>query len=83
VLVTADCHPSHERKRWIEQRDRWVEHLAESYTRRKAESLLRDWSDEDTYMPLPTELRLLSDAGFRSTDVVWRVGPFAVIVATK
>jgi trans-aconitate methyltransferase len=81
VLVTADCHPSHERQRRIDQRERWLEHLSQSYTRRKAESLLRDWSDEDTYMSLSTEVQLLRDAGFRSADVAWRVGPFAVIAA--
>jgi trans-aconitate methyltransferase len=82
VLVTADCHPSHERSRWAVQRELWVEHLERTYGRRKAVSLLRDWSDEDTYMPLPVELNLLKTAGFSSTDVVWRVGAFAVIAAT-
>jgi hypothetical protein len=64
VLVTADCHPSRDRSRWTEQRGLWLEHLERTYTHRKAESLLRDWSDEDTYVPLATELELLDGAGF-------------------
>jgi len=83
VLVTADCHPSRDRSRWTEQRDLWLEHLERTYTHRKAESLLRDWSHEDTYVPLATELELLDGAGFSATDVVWRVGAFAVIAAKR
>jgi hypothetical protein len=44
---------------------------------------LRDWSDEDRYVPLATELELLNSAGFSATDVVWRVGAFAVIAAKR
>jgi hypothetical protein len=83
VFVNADCCPSHERDRWAAQRELWLKHLARTYTRRKAESLLHDWSGEDTYVPLQAELELLSDAGFGSTDVVWRVGPFAVVAARR
>jgi trans-aconitate methyltransferase len=83
VFINADCCPSHERARWAAQRELWVKHLAGTYTRRKAESLLHDWSGEDTYVPLQAELELLSDAGFASTDLVWRVGPFAVIAARR
>jgi tRNA (cmo5U34)-methyltransferase len=83
VLVTADCHPSNDRSRWAEQRELWLDHLERSYTHRKAESLLRDWSNEDTYVPLAAELELLDSAGFSATDVVWRVGAFAVIAAKR
>ena len=82
LLVSADCHPSHDGSRWLAQRELWLDHLKRSYSRSKAEKLLRDWRDEDTYVPLPVELALLERAGFRSTDVVWRVGIFAVIAAT-
>lgn len=83
VLVSADCFPSHDRRRWKEQRELWLDHLQRTYTKRKAESLLRDWSNEDTYVPLVTELELLDSAGFSATDVVWRVGAFAVIAAKR
>jgi SAM-dependent methyltransferase len=83
VLVSADCHPSRERSRWTAQRELWLKHLERTYTRRKAESLLHDWSHEDTYVPFAAELHLLDKAGFRSTDVMWRVGAFAVIAAKK
>jgi trans-aconitate methyltransferase len=83
VLVDADCHPSRERGRWAMQRELWVKHLQRTYSRRKAEGLLRDWSDEDTYFPLSYDLDLLQRAGFSAAEVAWRVGAFAVIVATK
>lgn len=82
ALVSGDCHPSDNRTRWREQRDLWQGHLEKTYTRREAAKFLGDWSHEDTYMPLPTELALLEEAGFRSVDVIWRRGAFAVIAAT-
>src|SRR5262245_33962004 len=83
VLVSADCYPSHDRIRWAEQRELWLEHLERTYTHQKAESLLRDWSSEDTYVPLAAEMELLGRAGFSGTDVVWRVGAFGVIAAKR
>ena len=82
TLVTGDCYPSNNRTRWREQRDLWQSHLEKTYTRREAAKFLLDWSHEDTYMPVPTELALLEDAGFRSVDITWRRGAFAVIAAT-
>jgi trans-aconitate methyltransferase len=82
VLITGDCHPSENGARWRAQRELWLRHLEKSYTRPEAEKFLRDWSHEDTYMPLRTELALLEEAGFRAVDVVWRRDAFAVIAAT-
>ena len=82
MLVSGDCHPSDNRARWREQHQLWQSHLEKTYTRREAAKFLRDWSHEDTYMPLTTELALLEDAGFRSVDIIWRRGAFAVIAAT-
>ena|SRR5687768_8943159 len=83
ILLSGDCHPSDDNgPRWREQRDLWRRHLEKTYTQPEAEKFLRDWSHEDTYMPLRTEVALLEDAGFREVDVVWRRGPFAVIAAT-
>ena len=82
TLVSGDCHPSDNRARWREQRDLWQGHLEKAYTRREAAKFLSDWSHEDTYVPLPTEMALLEAAGFRSVDIIWRRGAFAVIAAT-
>jgi len=82
VLLSGDCHPSEKRSRWLAQRELWLQHLQRTYTLPESEKLLRDWSHEDTYMPLRVELALLEEAGFRAVDVVWRRGAFAVIAAT-
>jgi tRNA (cmo5U34)-methyltransferase len=82
VLLSGDCHPSENSPRWLAQRELWLQHLQRTYTRSKAEKLLRDWSHEDTYVPLRAELALLEEVGFRAVDVVWRRGGFAVIAAT-
>jgi tRNA (cmo5U34)-methyltransferase len=82
VLITGDCHPSENGARWRAQRELWLRHLEETYTRPEAEKFLRDWSHEDTYVPLRTELALLEEAGFRAVDIVWRRDAFAVIAAT-
>ena len=82
VLLSGDCHPSANGARWRAQRELWLRHLEKTYTRPEAEKFLRDWSGEDTYMPLRTELALLEEVGFRAVDVVWRRDAFAVIAAT-
>jgi len=82
TLVSGDCHPSDNQARWREQRDLWQTHLEKTYAHREAAKFLSDWSHEDTYMPLPTEMALLEEAGFRSVDIIWRRGAFAVIAAT-
>jgi tRNA (cmo5U34)-methyltransferase len=82
VLLSGDYHPSENRTRSLAQREHWLQHLQATYTRSKAEKLLRDWSHEDTYVPLRAELGLLEEVGFRSVEVVWRRGGFAVIAAT-
>jgi tRNA (cmo5U34)-methyltransferase len=82
TLVSGDCHPSDDRARWREQHALWQRHLEKTYTRREAARFLSDWSREDTYMPLLTEMALLEKAGFRSVDIIWRRGAFAAIAAT-
>jgi tRNA (cmo5U34)-methyltransferase len=80
VLVSADCHPPANAALAAAGRDAWHAHLADSYGPRKAESFLQAWAGEDFYVPLDAELALLQSAGF-TTDVSWRKGAFAVIVA--
>ncbi|HQX81214.1 MAG TPA: hypothetical protein PKW63_05615, partial [Vicinamibacterales bacterium] len=63
--------------------DVWFTHLARTFgSRPGAKRVYESWADEDVYVPLATELKLLQRAGF-DTDVPWRKSPFAVIVATK
>ena len=81
VMLSGDYHPSEDRARSVAQREQWLQHLQATYTRSKAEKFLRDWSHEDTYVPLRAELALLEEVGFRAVDVVWRRGVFAVIAA--
>ena len=82
-LVSGDYHPSVNKERSLEEREMWLAHLRQTYTRAKAAKLLEDWSHEDTYVPLRTEVGLLEKAGFRTVDVLWRRDGFAVIAAGK
>jgi tRNA (cmo5U34)-methyltransferase len=78
-FVSADCHPSSLAARAAEGRRHWRDHIAGTYGPRQAEAFLRAWANEDFYMPLEVELRLLQSAGF-AVDVVWRCESFAVLV---
>ena len=80
VLVSADCHPSRHPAEARRQRDAWVDHLRRSYTVARAEKFLWLWAQEDVYVPLHDELRMLHETGYM-VEVVWRRGPFAVISA--
>jgi ubiquinone/menaquinone biosynthesis C-methylase UbiE len=82
LLVSADCHPP--TSPWLAKQGRagWLSHLARRYGRRKGAEFLRTWQHEDFYTTLETETRLLQSAGF-TTDVIWRRGLFAVIVAER
>ena len=82
-MVSGDYHPSENKARALAERDMWLEHLQKTYTRRKAAQFLEEWRHEDTYVPLRAEMALLEKAGFRTVDVIWRRGGFAVIAARK
>jgi len=83
VLISGDCFPPASAELWARGVDEWVAHLARTFgTRAKARREFESWQDEDTYVPLADEVRLLTDAGFR-VDVPWRRSPFAVIAAVK
>jgi SAM-dependent methyltransferase len=81
VLVTADCHPSSNRRLAGEDRASWLRHLETSYTPAEARGYLRSWAREDHYAPLADEVVALRRAGFVA-DVRTRRDAFAVIVAT-
>lgn len=81
LLVTADCHPSaHDALARLEHAV-WREHLRQTYSADETDELFAAWAEEDTYMPLATELDLIRAAGF-APHVVWRRGCFAVIAGT-
>ncbi len=82
VLVSADCHPATARRLAAAEHAAWRAHLRRTYSPARTRALFDAWADEDVYVPLEIELRLMRDAGF-ITDIVWRCGIFAVIVASR
>lgn len=83
VLVNGDCAPASTPQGFARDLDVWFTHLARTFgSRARARRVYESWADEDVYVPLAEELRLLQRAGFE-TDVPWRRSPFAVIVAVK
>ncbi len=83
VLINGDCAPASTPQGFAQDLDVWFTHLARTYGGRPgAKRVYESWADEDVYVPLSTELKLLKRAGFE-TDVPWRKSPFAVIVSIK
>lgn len=83
VLVNGDCAPASTQRGIAQDLNVWFTHLGRTFGGRAGAKRVYDsWADEDVYVPLATELKLLERAGFE-TDVPWRKSPFAVIVAVK
>jgi SAM-dependent methyltransferase len=83
VFVIGDCAPAATASGFARDLDVWFTHLAKTFgTRAKARRVYESWANEDVYVPLADELRLLERAGF-AIDVPWRRSPFAVIVAMR
>jgi tRNA (cmo5U34)-methyltransferase len=82
LLVSADCHPASNGVLVKQDRAAWKTHIARAYGPKKAEAFLQAWAAEDFYVPLEAELKMLRAAGF-GTDVAWRRGAFAVVVAVN
>ena len=82
VFISVDCQPAANPKVAREQRQAWKAHLLSSYTPKQAAGLLASWAQEDTYVPLEVELELLRKSGLK-TEVLWRKGPFAVILGLR
>lgn len=78
VFISVDCNPAADPGLEREQREAWKRHLLASYTRKEAADLLASWAHEDTYVPLETELRLLTQSGLKA-EVLWRKQAFAVL----
>jgi hypothetical protein len=64
------------------QREAWLAHLTQSYTRKEAEQHLESWAGEDVYFPLADEIAWLQAAGF-GAEVLWRRDAFAVVAGFK
>jgi len=83
VLVNADAYlPVDATERDRLYRD-WVDHMVSSgISEERAWQHFEDWAEEDTYLPLDTELKALTRIGFEA-DSVWSDGPIRVVVARK
>jgi len=82
LLVSVDCFVSSDERLAELEREEWRRHLRCSYSETETDGYFSAWATEDVYVPLMQELAMMRDAGF-APDVVWRVAPFAVIVARK
>jgi SAM-dependent methyltransferase len=83
VLVSGDCAPASTGRAFAADLDAWIAHMAPTCGGTSgARRVYQSWGDEDTYLPLTVEQRLLARAGFH-VDVPWRRSPFAVIVGVR
>ena len=82
MFVSVDCCVAADPGLAELEREAWRKHLQRSYSDADTEGYFAAWAQEDVYFPLSQELAMLHNAGFE-TDVVWRIAPFAAIVARK
>lgn len=83
VLINGDCAPASTPRGVARDLDVWHTHLAKTFgSRARGRRVYESWADEDVYVPLEEEARLLTRAGF-TVDVPWRRSPFAVIVGYR
>jgi SAM-dependent methyltransferase len=83
VLINGDCAPASTPRGFARDLDVWFAHLGKTFgSRARGRRVYESWAEEDVYMPLADEIRLLERAGF-SVDVPWRRSPFAVIVGCR
>lgn len=78
-LIVVDCQPAERPAVARAQRAAWRAHLRRRYSARETSRLMDAWSHEDVYVPLNAETTLMTRAGF-DVEVLWRNGPFAVIL---
>ena len=77
-VVTVDCQPASNVTVARRQREAWKSHLMESYSEEEAANYLEAWSHEDVYVPLDSEMELMTRAGL-AVEVLWRKDAFAVL----
>ena len=83
ILINGDCAPASTSRGFARDLDVWFAHLGNTFgSRARGRRVYESWADEDVYVPLAEETRLLQRAGF-AVDVPWRRSPFAVIVGCR
>ena len=83
ILINGDCAPASTPRGFARDLDLWYTHLGKTFgSRARGRRVYESWADEDVYMPLAEEIRLLEHAGF-TVDVPWRRSPFAVMVGCR
>jgi tRNA (cmo5U34)-methyltransferase len=82
VFVNADCCLASSAVQQERDREAWLAHLQQTFSRRKSLAYLETWGREDVYQRLEDEVALLGAAGF-VVDVIWRHGSFAVVAARR
>ena len=83
VLINGDCAPASTPRGSARDLDVWFSHLGKTFgSRARGRRVYESWAEEDTYVPLAEEIRLLKRAGF-TVDVPWRRSPSAVIVGCR
>ena len=84
VVVVADAltYPDGPERRHVIE-DLFAHMVRNGISASEAERHLGQWAEEDFYVPLPDELRLIADAGFPRPDVFWCDGEIAVDGALK
>ena len=82
LFIAVDCYPSTSVGIARNQLMTWNAHLRRTYSPSRSVALLDAWSHEDVYVPLEAEILLMERSGFR-VDVLWRKGPFAVLMGMR
>jgi ubiquinone/menaquinone biosynthesis C-methylase UbiE len=82
ILVSGDCAPATTPSAFAQDLEVWFSHLGKTFGRAKGKKVYESWAEEDLYLPLAEETRMLRRAGF-AVEVPWRRSPFAVIVGIK
>jgi SAM-dependent methyltransferase len=83
ILINGDCAPASTARGFARDLDIWFTHLGKTFGGRAGgRRVYESWAEEDVYVPLAKEIRLLERARF-AVDVPWRRSPFAVIVGCR
>ena len=83
ILVNADVNMPIDRAERERLYRYWADHLVgNGIAEDRAWQFFAEWSDEDTYLSMESELEELSKLGF-AAEYVWRDGPVGVMVAKK
>lgn len=83
VLVNADVTMPADEPHRSEHYARWAAHLVScGIAEDRAYEHFKEWSGEDTYFPLETELEAMAGAGF-DAECIWRDIPNTLLIGRK